>query len=491
MSINVISWFPSFNPKGLMKLKKILHILSLTTFIFCFNHLFSTPVDKFPHIDGGTNYTSYISTVSGLIVLDPTKNIIDTIACPQIATKGELSDLVITSNGRFAYAIDKKNVEIQVINLDNQTLLTTIKIVEASDLKGIALNALGTRIYVGAKTGPSSGGIVVIDTTINQVIGYKFAGEAPLNLVINSEGSRAIIISNSQVEQYDIVNDAPKLLSIMSIDQEPFDMAIHPITSEVYVTFPKASSIGIFDFNFASMKIISGVSFPFGIAITPDGATAYVVSRPHSLINNLIPIDLTTSVPIPGSPFSAGINFGYPEYVAVTPNGKNAYITQTGFFGITYIDLSLKAIVYFQPFTTVPNKVAIDQIPKAKSTYTSAPTDQIIPPIPKKHARLYCPHKIKIRQKIKKHNKKRYIVNTITWLPPSKGQTPIAYQLYRDRSLKNLIVEINASQLLCYRDYISSSRRKRIVYYLVAVGEEGKLSKVVKVRPNRFYLPQN
>ena len=60
-------------------------------------------------------------------------------------------------------------------------------------------------------------------------------------------------------------------------------------------------------------------SDPFGIAITPDGKTAYVTNDGSDTVT---PIDTATNTP--GTPIPVG---SIPDGIAITPDGKTAYVT--------------------------------------------------------------------------------------------------------------------------------------------------------------------
>jgi YVTN family beta-propeller protein len=64
-------------------------------------------------------------------------------------------------------------------------------------------------------------------------------------------------------------------------------------------------------------------SFPFGIAVTPDGSKVYVA---NSGDNTISIIDTATNTVV-GSPIQVGTR---PTGVAVTPDGKKVYVTNNG-----------------------------------------------------------------------------------------------------------------------------------------------------------------
>ncbi len=72
----------------------------------------------------------------------------------------------------------------------------------------------------------------------------------------------------------------------------------------------------------------SGGSELAGIAITPDGQTAYVVNDRwlSSTPNEVVPVDLATGKA--GTPIQLGDPQGTPLNIAIAPNGLSAYVTE-------------------------------------------------------------------------------------------------------------------------------------------------------------------
>ncbi len=70
----------------------------------------------------------------------------------------------------------------------------------------------------------------------------------------------------------------------------------------------------------------------FGIAVTPDGKTAYAADTANSTV---IPINLATKAP--GTPINVG---QLPGGVAISPDGKTVYVTNYGDGTVTPIDVA-------------------------------------------------------------------------------------------------------------------------------------------------------
>ena len=105
---------------------------------------------------------------------------------------------------------------------------------------------------------------------------------------------------------------------------------------------------------------------PAGVAVTPDGATAYVT---NSGLNTVTPIDVATNTP--GDPIPVGSS---PEAVAVTPDGATAYVTNVNSNNVTPIDVATNTpgdpIPVDSPFGVA---VTPDQAPVAALGVSAAP----------------------------------------------------------------------------------------------------------------------
>ena len=66
------------------------------------------------------------------------------------------------------------------------------------------------------------------------------------------------------------------------------------------------------------LKIVSVGADPAAVAVTPDGATAYVVNQTDGTVT---PIDTATSTA--GTPVAVGSG---PAAIAITPDGATAYV---------------------------------------------------------------------------------------------------------------------------------------------------------------------
>lgn len=104
----------------------------------------------------------------------------------------------------------------------------------------------------------------------------------------------------------------------------------------VLVTNLNANTVSAIDTASHRVSVIRGsarqLNGPLGIAIAPDGATAYVT---NSLSDTVTPIDLAAS-PTLGAPIRVGSG---PVAIAITPDGEAAYVTNFNANTVTPLDL--------------------------------------------------------------------------------------------------------------------------------------------------------
>ncbi len=114
---------------------------------------------------------------------------------------------------------------------------------------------------------------------------------------------------------------------------------------------------------------ISGIALPEAIAITPNGATAYVTDPYH---NNVTPSESTSDTL--GAQLTGITLLGA---IAITPNGATAYVTR-GNAGVTPINLATKtagatiSVAYAGDIAITPN---------GATAYVTDPYDNIVTPI--------------------------------------------------------------------------------------------------------------
>ena len=109
-------------------------------------------------------------------------------------------------------------------------------------------------------------------------------------------------------------------------------------------------------------------TYPDAIAVTPDGKRAYVTNYTS---NSVTPLDLVTGKVLPSIPLGSTAG---PAGIAITPEGKTAYVTDAGAAGtlgdtITPIDLATDKTL--PPITVGPGPQGIAITPDGRHAYVT------------------------------------------------------------------------------------------------------------------------
>ncbi len=115
----------------------------------------------------------------------------------------------------------------------------------------------------------------------------------------------------------------------------------------VVVTNLNANTVSAINVSTHAVTVIKSAAHPFngplGVAITPNGTTAYVT---NSLGNTVTPIDLESSPATVGNPIRVGLA---PSAIAIAPNGRFAYVTNFDSNTVTPIDLASSPVTAQRP----------------------------------------------------------------------------------------------------------------------------------------------
>ena len=151
----------------------------------------------------------------------------------------------------------------------------------------------------------------------------------------------------------------------------------------VYVVNDLSTSDSVTAIGTAGNRVLSTVaagSVPLGIAITPDGRTAYVVDDGASNgSNSLTPIDLTTNPPTSGRPIPDGVGNG-SNWIAITPDGRRALVSDPGAGKVTPFDLTTSPATRGPLISVGVNPEGIAVTPDGRTAYVAdTGTNAVIP----------------------------------------------------------------------------------------------------------------
>jgi YVTN family beta-propeller protein len=204
----------------------------------------------------------------------------------------------------------------------------------------------------------------------------SIAGAAPHAYITNSVSSNVSVIDTA----------TNQVTATVNVGSYPYGVAITPDGTKVYVANEFSNNVSVIDT--ATNKVTATVnvgSYPYGVAITPDGKKVYVTMG--SSPGNVYVIDTNVNNVTTYNTVIATVNVGsYPYGVAVTPDGTKVYVANSNYGSsgtVSVIDTNVNNVTtYNTVIATVPvgnSPYVIGQfIGKAISTITWNPNPTTI-----------------------------------------------------------------------------------------------------------------
>ena len=275
-----------------------------------------TPDGKTAYVaNGRSDSVSVIDTQTDQVVGSP------------ISVGKDPSGIAITPNGRTAYVTDSGSNNVSMINTQtNEVVGSPISV--GTHPSGIAITPDGKTAYVTnyGVFGEEFGSVSVIETQTNEVVGSPISVDRePIEIAIAPDGRSAYLtnyfdgrvsVINTQTNQLlGPLGDEHEPNGIL-VGSEPIGIAITPNGKSAYVATTFGGGVWVIDTQtneVAKQILAEGKSWNTkGIAITPDGKSAYVTDQG----NSVRVIDTQTNEVV-GSPISVG---EAPSAIAITPD---------------------------------------------------------------------------------------------------------------------------------------------------------------------------
>ncbi len=278
--------------------------------------------------------------------------------------------IAITSNGQFAYVTNGNGSTVSVVNILQNTLISTIP--GFNSPSGIAITPNGKYAYT-ANHGNSTVSRIDIATSQVSTVADPFSLlNHPIYIAITPNGKYAYVsnfgasANGTTVSVIDLLQNT--VISTISGFFGPYGIAITPNGKYVYVASRNDSVVDRIDIATGQVSTVqdpsSLLNFPIGIAITPNGKYAYVTNFGSSSNGTTVSvIDLSQNTVI-----SSISGFDIPFGIAITPGGTSAYVTNNGNSTVSVLDIARNAIISSLPGFSAPMGVAITPQSLAKDT---------------------------------------------------------------------------------------------------------------------------
>ncbi len=411
--------------------------------------------------------------------------------------------LAITPDNRFAYVANNDNYgipgqnSVTVLDLTNNTLVTTIFDASFSEPYTVTINPAGTKAYV---TNSFSTTVTIIDIATNTVSGVINGFNGPSGFAITPDGNTAYVNnygadgSSGTATTVNVVNlNTNTITGTINVGLAPASLAMAPDGAHVYVInyvtgLPGSGTMSVIQTsNNTVVATIPGFSGPFAIAITPDGNFAYVTNFGS---NNFAPFGTTVSVVnLNTNSIIATVDLGIqPSGIAITPDGRLAYATNyntlyavTGFNDLTPGQGTVN-IIDTATNQVIPPTIAVDQSPSAVAI---SPNGQFA------YVSNYISNTVNVIalqsfyitgqgcQTNSTFLLEEDLINNLTWSATGPS-LPVSYQIYADAALTQLLATIPATQPLQF--YVHNRMPNTTYnYYLLGVNAVGTSSNPVVI----------
>jgi YVTN family beta-propeller protein len=319
---------------------------------------------------------AYITSSNGIAVVDTGDNqIVDTIPAAPLPA-------AVTPDGKHVYAFAPNNSDfvfnISVIDTTNDQVVATIPLDVSRIAGGISLNQSssgiavtpdGKTLYVTTGLCSSSSfdcirpesvyyALWVIDTATNQVVSTD-GGKGVTDGIAFSPDGQHVYFTN-----YDPYFGSPQVLDNgtaipLTYYAAVYSIAITPDGTRAYVpySFPTSTAVAVID----TMSDAVTQNIPIGptvfdlttltqVAVTPDGKHAYVTSQAG---NNVSVIDTASNAIV--QTIVVGTS---PSGVAVTPDGAHVYVSNRDSNNVSVIDTSSNSVTATVPISA-PGAISI------------------------------------------------------------------------------------------------------------------------------------
>ena len=400
-------------------------------------------------------------------VIDAANNMV--IATVDLGFPPNNDGVAITPDGKTVYVSTATHVDNFVVRIDvatNTTILPNIQMSGNPDSIAIAPNGLFA--YVTCNDGTINR--ITLATNAVDVIGGGLSNPGDITIAPNGLTAYVCDLGLMAIVPVNLITNTILLANQVSIYDEPYGIKVTPDNAYAYVcSFNNGQVIQLNLANPLAPTITNTIIIPIplggaspasprGIALTADGNTMYVTDfkfQNHTVtpINISNPASLST-----GTQVTVGFD---PWVIAITPDGTSAYVSNNGTSNpgtVTELDITTRLA------PTVKTTVDIGNIPAGLAITPM----NLLPPSSVSGCKTQNVFFLQTDY-----------INNITWTAPATG-SPVAYNIYRDATLTELVATVPASGTLQYYDH---GRNPSVIYsyYITSVDSSGNQSMAASV----------
>lgn len=246
----------------------------------------------------------------------------DPIAPRHVAPLASLVAPASPGAAPFAYVTNRLSNTVSVIATATNTIAATIPVGTNPD--GVAITPDGAFVYVADGL---AGAVSVIATATNTVVATVAVGGMPFHVAVAPDGGHVYVASQVSNVVSVIETAGNSVVASIPVPSAPTGLAITPDGARIYVSVGSAVAVIATATNAITATI--PLSEARGLAVTPDGAAVYVARTcsPGPCSGGFVSVIATATNAVVADVSVASGAF----QVAITPNGAFAYVTASGF----------------------------------------------------------------------------------------------------------------------------------------------------------------
>jgi YVTN family beta-propeller protein len=302
--------------------------------------------------------------------------------------------------GPKAYVGNFKDSTVSVIDTTTGTVILTVPV--AAGPHGMIISPDGKTLYV---SGEESSTVSVIDTATDRVTGSIEVGKTPHGMAMEPDGH--VLLVNVYGEDRVAFVDTATRATIASVDvPKPHTIAVRPDGKLAYVASQQPGKFALVVIDLATRTAVRAIALdkaPRDPEFSYDGKALYFTMAGVNAVEVLDPVTerIVAAVPTGASPHIAGYFRGapvgtavvqgpgelllfdsvtnaplrsiavgkQPHWVAVSADGKRAYVTNEGSNDVSVVDLASGQVATIA-VGNAPRKVVV-QRPAANAAGTT------------------------------------------------------------------------------------------------------------------------
>ncbi len=251
----------------------------------------------------------------------------------------------IAGNGTYAVVAESLTGRVDIINLSNNTLLTT-SIFAGTNPSMVAVTPDGTIAYV---TGYVSNGTnstiyaVSLNNSANFTTSTVSVGNNPIGIAI---AYNTVFVTNYGDNSWSYFPlGSSSSTTVNSWGGGPISIAANASATEVYVANSTSNAVNVFLYNYnvtntygVTTTITTG-SYPDALLLVPNSTTLYVANANDNTISviNTSSNNVVDTITLPSG--------GHPNGLALTPDNSTLMVMNSPAGGITYIQVSNNTVI--------------------------------------------------------------------------------------------------------------------------------------------------